>query len=136
MRPSRTPSRHIDGRIACLGRFVVACALAFGVTACTEARLPAPPRTEIDSIAVLGIPNARFWIDRSNDALIAEAEQAEARAIAADPSSAGKAVNFLALSGGGDNGAFGAGLLAGWTDSGRRPEFKRSRPRTWCRSCG
>jgi hypothetical protein len=33
-------------------------------------------------------------------------------------------VNFLALSGGGDDGAFGAGLLCGWTKSGLRPEFK------------
>jgi predicted acylesterase/phospholipase RssA len=33
-------------------------------------------------------------------------------------------VAFLALSGGGDNGAFGAGLLNGWTAAGTRPEFK------------
>ena len=32
--------------------------------------------------------------------------------------------NFLALSGGGDDGAFGAGLLCGWAQSGQRPEFK------------
>jgi predicted acylesterase/phospholipase RssA len=31
---------------------------------------------------------------------------------------------FLAISGGGDNGAFGAGLLNGWTAAGTRPEFK------------
>jgi len=31
---------------------------------------------------------------------------------------------LLAVSGGGDNGAFGAGLLCGWTESGHRPEFK------------
>jgi len=31
---------------------------------------------------------------------------------------------FLAVSGGGDNGAFGAGLLNGWTKAGDRPEFK------------
>jgi hypothetical protein len=31
--------------------------------------------------------------------------------------------NLLALSGGGDKGAFGAGLLNGWTASGERPEF-------------
>lgn len=31
--------------------------------------------------------------------------------------------NILALSGGGANGAFGAGLLAGWTESGKRPTF-------------
>ena len=30
----------------------------------------------------------------------------------------------LALSGGGANGAFGAGLLVGWTKSGKRPPFK------------
>lgn len=31
--------------------------------------------------------------------------------------------NYLSLSGGGDNGAFGAGLLSGWTANGSRPEF-------------
>ena len=31
---------------------------------------------------------------------------------------------YLAVSGGGDNGAFGAGLLNGWTETGTRPEFK------------
>ena len=33
--------------------------------------------------------------------------------------------SFLALSGGGDDGAFGAGLLCGWSKAGARPEFKR-----------
>ncbi len=32
--------------------------------------------------------------------------------------------SFLALSGGGAKGAFGAGFLNGWTDSGTRPSFK------------
>jgi hypothetical protein len=32
--------------------------------------------------------------------------------------------SFLAVSGGGDNGAFTAGLLNGWTAKGTRPEFK------------
>ena len=31
---------------------------------------------------------------------------------------------YLAISGGGDNGAFGAGLLDGWTKAGTRPQFK------------
>jgi predicted acylesterase/phospholipase RssA len=31
---------------------------------------------------------------------------------------------FLAVSGGGDSGAFGAGLLNGWTTAGNRPQFK------------
>ncbi|OOQ46623.1 patatin [Pseudomonas jessenii] len=33
-------------------------------------------------------------------------------------------VTYLAISGGGDNGAFTAGLLNGWTVTGKRPEFK------------
>jgi hypothetical protein len=33
-------------------------------------------------------------------------------------------VNILAVSGGGPDGAFGAGLLAGWTKAGTRPTFK------------
>ena len=35
----------------------------------------------------------------------------------------GHALNILSLSGGGQNGAFGAGLLSGWRESGQRPEF-------------
>ncbi len=35
----------------------------------------------------------------------------------------GHALNILELSGGGQYGAFGAGLLKGWTESGTRPEF-------------
>lgn len=31
--------------------------------------------------------------------------------------------SYLSISGGGDNGAFGAGLLAGWTKRGDRPDF-------------
>ena len=33
----------------------------------------------------------------------------------------GRALNMLSLSGGGQNGAFGAGLLNGWRESGQRP---------------
>jgi hypothetical protein len=35
----------------------------------------------------------------------------------------GRALNLLSLSGGGQNGAFGAGLLSGWRESGQRPAF-------------
>jgi predicted acylesterase/phospholipase RssA len=35
----------------------------------------------------------------------------------------GRALNLLSLSGGGQNGAFGAGVLVGWRESGRRPQF-------------
>src|SRR6185295_11054511 len=32
--------------------------------------------------------------------------------------------NYLAISGGGSDGAFGSGLLNGWSSTGRRPKFK------------
>ncbi len=35
----------------------------------------------------------------------------------------GHALNLLSLSGGGQNGAFGAGFLIGWRESGHRPQF-------------
>lgn len=41
---------------------------------------------------------------------------------AAIPSKAG-AQNVLALSGGGADGAFGAGVLVGWSETGKRPQF-------------
>ena len=34
-----------------------------------------------------------------------------------------KGLNLLAISGGAEDGAFGAGLLAGWGDAGNRPVF-------------
>ena len=81
----------------------------------------------------LGIANARFYADDDAKALTEEAMRAlerERTAIQADkPTSAKTGVrlppaNYLAVSGGGDNGAFGAGLLNGWTETGTRPEFK------------
>jgi hypothetical protein len=39
------------------------------------------------------------------------------------PPKAGSGLRVLALSGGGEDGAFGAGALAGWSASGTRPEF-------------
>src|SRR5262245_55673632 len=35
----------------------------------------------------------------------------------------GHALNLLSRSGGGQNGAFGAGVLVNWRESGRRPQF-------------
>ena len=37
--------------------------------------------------------------------------------------SPGTPINYLSISGGGSRGAFGAGLLNGWTKSGTRPAF-------------
>ena len=77
----------------------------------------------------LGIPNARFYADDDPGPMIAEAGRALEREQAA-LRSAGRPIKpmppgyFLAVSGGSDNGAFGAGLINGWTTTGTRPEFR------------
>ena len=86
-------------------------------------RQDAPPAVETETIAVLGVPNARFWVDASPEPLIREGQEMAAREAAVHSGRTLGPQHFLALSGGGDNGAFGAGLLLGWTAAGTRPEF-------------
>jgi Patatin-like phospholipase len=68
------------------------------------------PFTAVDeNVAVVpGIPDARAWGDSETDF---------ARLL---PQASGP---WLAISGGGSDGAYGGGVLAGWTESGTRPEF-------------
>jgi len=92
-------------------------------------RAPSAPADVADQSSVLGIPNARFYADTQATAIAQEALRALDRERAAlsprgDLPGGLPPANLLALSGGSDDGAFGAGLLVGWTDSGRRPEFK------------
>jgi hypothetical protein len=61
-----------------------------------------------DAAVVLGLPDARAWGD---------SETHFARLL---PQTSGP---WLAISGGGSDGAFGGGVLTGWTQSGKRPEF-------------
>src|SRR4051812_24437563 len=104
-------------------RRLPALTLLLALPACaTILRLGAPPPEVAIDLPVLGIPNARFWPDGPPDAQRQEAAMmlARQRARSAGPL---PPANFLALSGGGDNGAYGAGLITGWTAAGTRPEF-------------
>src|SRR5580765_5824292 len=90
-------------------------------------RLDTPPAAETEKIRVLGIPNARFFVDRSTEEISQEgllAVDREVVSVPPGPNGERPPANFLALSGGGEKGAFGAGLMVGWSASGRRPEFK------------
>jgi hypothetical protein len=79
-----------------------------------------PFTKEQQSVATVpGIPNARVWSDDRADTLLARARSE----VLAGPAGRAGAVNVLAISGGGSNGAYGAGLLAGWSERGTRPEF-------------
>jgi hypothetical protein len=111
------------------------CAPALSLAAgCSTLDRGAPmPAAVADQVTVLGIQNARFWPDTQGDALIREGSQALERERAAarmTGSSSGASsvdlppANYLASSGGGDDGAFGAGLICGWSDDGKMPAFK------------
>lgn len=89
-------------------------------------RDPVPPQLA-DEAAVLEGAEVRFWGDRAPDnmgALTAE-KWAQVKATRPELLKPGRRpkISFLAISGGGSDGAFGAGLLVGWTARGDRPEF-------------
>ncbi|MDR3372404.1 MAG: patatin-like phospholipase family protein [Ancalomicrobiaceae bacterium] len=81
------------------------------------AGMPRTPFTEADQIAAVPIRpgSLRFWADSKISAFQNEGRLAVAQE--------GQPFTYLALSGGGGGGAFGAGILNGWTESGKRPEF-------------
>ncbi len=69
------------------------------------------------------IPLARFWGDELPSRLKKRLENTREEIKASFPETFGKPHNYLSVSGGGANGAFGAGLLVGWTEAGNRPKF-------------
>ncbi|MGE0768032.1 MAG: patatin-like phospholipase family protein [Hyphomicrobiaceae bacterium] len=109
-------------------RLVLAAGLALLLAGCSVAPRNVPPDALAASKAVVpGIPFARIWGDEAPVHLVAEVEKhmpslkrlaSSARIVAGRPH-----VYILALSGGGARGAFGAGVLNGWTESGSRPKF-------------
>ena len=93
----------------------------------TPRRLPAvPPKLETQVAPIPG--PIRFLVVRDTSGLVQEGLNsiAKERASRASQGLQGPLppMYMLAISGGGDDGAFGAGLLNGWTASGTRPEFK------------
>lgn len=122
---------HATVRRRRFGAAVAAMIAAAGVGACA----PSIARNGITDANLAQVaevqnmpPGVRFWADEVPDDPIAEirrrtpnmprvgrnARRSQGRAI----------VETLALSGGGADGAFGAGVLAGWTKRGDRPEFE------------
>ena len=106
-----------------------ASAAAGAVGGCdTPARLASLPEKIRAHAPFVGMPDdCRVLLDGSDDdllgrivieALVREIDYEQASGRPLGPA------NYLAISGGGENGAFGAGLLTGWTQRGTRPEFK------------
>jgi hypothetical protein len=93
----------------------------------TPARGTPVPVGQTTKATVLGLPNERFFPAFGSDALYAEvlaAVQRRQLMLGLPPNQLPPEMQILAVSGGGENGAFGAGLLCGWTETGTRPVFE------------
>jgi predicted acylesterase/phospholipase RssA len=87
-------------------------------SACSAVRPPPLPQAAL-ALLPEGALSARS-LD-SNHAFRTDLAQALAKRLASRPSE--RAVRMLALSGGGAHGAFGVGVMEGWTLRGDRPDF-------------
>ena len=99
-----------------MSRLLAALLSVLLLTACGS--LPRDPFTANDLAAEApkGLNDIRFNASDA-DAGIRFAEAARTRRVNQ------KTFDVLAISGGGSNGAYGAGVLVGWTKTGQRPEF-------------
>ncbi|MGR9108363.1 MAG: patatin-like phospholipase family protein [Gammaproteobacteria bacterium] len=91
-------------------------------------RLPAVPPALTDQAEVLGLPGVRYVVRNEMPDFARDGIESYYRELTDWKKSGHEGPLppsvFLALSGGGDDGAFGAGLLCGWTAAGNRPQFK------------
>ena len=126
--PAPGPQRRAASRRS-LFRAAAGLSLGAALPACTiPDRLPAVPRDEANRATVLGLPNERFRPGLASDQMaigqeFAAAQARQRRHMGLAPAAILPTLDMLAISGGGENGAFGAGLLNGWTQHGSRPVF-------------
>jgi predicted acylesterase/phospholipase RssA len=108
-------------------RILALCVLAALLAGCGALiRNPVPPELT-GSATIPDMPEVRAWAGRPSPAMESDLAQSFAQESRAGfPADADGVVRYphLALSGGGANGAFGAGFLNGWSATGRRPVFK------------
>ena len=80
-----------------------------------------PSQYDSANVEVVGVPDVRYDIFTQSgiNELVGHFHELQSGYVRQDNSAA-----FLSISGGGDNGAFTAGLLNGWTKAGDRPNFR------------
>jgi len=82
------------------------------------------PEHLLDQVQVADLPGIRDWGDVHSENLEQSAIESIWQEMAANRGKLEPEMIFLTLSGGGGDGAFGAGILCGWTVAGTRPRFK------------
>jgi len=120
--------RRLD--LLCIGLRFCALFVVLLASGCSSpTRLDAVPVNLEEKAVVHDMTGIRIWADSEDVTEMAAAGHAQAVREQAYLASTGHQgplppANYLAISGGGENGAFGAGLLVGWTATGTRPMFK------------
>jgi len=106
----------------------VAVVAAGSSQGCADLNRGAPvPSGRVRDATVLGLKNERFFPALEIAPLEAEfarAGERQQRALGVTTVADLPPWQLLAISGGGENGAFGAGLLCGWSEQGSRPTFE------------
>ena len=95
------------------------------LSGCAATRVRNPlPEQYADTAQIPYVPDARYWGDTPPDEMLERLAEIKSQMLEKDAGALGKTMNYLAISGGGAGGAFGAGLLAGWSKTGKRPTFR------------
>jgi predicted patatin/cPLA2 family phospholipase len=124
-----TRHKEVSGHLRVMLKGVVrAAAFAVALAGCTgTVDRVAVPQPLAEEASVDGLRDIRFWGDAApanmKQMLGQKFRQTKRYRPHLVQDEKGSAFDYLALSGGGGDGAFGAGLLTGWTESGTRPEF-------------
>lgn len=116
-------------RVRLAWKLVLTAALTLLLAACATQVVREPvPSNLVSAATIPGLSHARFWGDEvPPDILTFVREHMPGSArMAMKQGITGKrpVVEYLALSGGAGDGAFGGGLLVGWSKRGDRPQFE------------
>jgi predicted acylesterase/phospholipase RssA len=97
--------------------------LIFSLVGCSSLqRKAAVPSQQMGQAQIAGLSSVRYMI-ASQSSIDQMAEDIQAGFKVRDEKTLNSPANYLSLSGGGDDGAYGAGLLIGWSERGDRPQF-------------
>jgi predicted patatin/cPLA2 family phospholipase len=105
-----------------LTRFIFTLSVLSLVGCSSLQRKAAVPSQQMGQAQIAGLSSARYMV-ASQPSIDQMATDIQAGFKVRDEKTLNAPANYLSLSGGGDDGAYGAGLLIGWAERGDRPQF-------------